>query len=172
MTIRRTSAHGGTYDAVIPVEGLLTFTRRSDGAQIVWNRRVDGFPIVSFDLVNVPWMDAPISSPPNDNYRTTSIQGLTTNFVAGYSSNGGRTNICGINLNISGLANPARSYHGHAATAIGSTRFFPSSGEECRQQAEPTPDPQSQGAVGLLLAAVGVVGIFFQRRRPRTSREG
>jgi len=121
MTIRLESNNGGTYDALVPVDGIFTFTRRNDGAVRVVNAVEVGLPPLIFEVDNAPWLDSQIEPPPNENFLVTNISGLTTNFIPGYSSSKGRVNICGVNLSFSvrgpHVRGPGTGWHGHVATS-------------------------------------------------------
>ncbi len=115
-TIRRESDKGGTYDAVILVNGIYTFTRRGDGAERTLDITQIGIPPKVFKIVDTPWMSEMTGS--SGNFLVTSIDGLTTNFIPAYSVTKGRINVCGV-----GLESPAAG-HGHAVPSPSPKNFF------------------------------------------------
>ena len=166
MTIRQEFSDGGTYDAVVPVEGVFTFVRESDGAVRILDAHAFGLPPLRFELVNVPWMESMVAPPPTENFLVTGIPGLTTNFVPGYSPSLGRVSICGEDLTFGDgvvplaphVRGPGTGWHGHVTSSPTSTNFFPT--DVC---AVPAPSTFISLAIGLLILSL------YSWRRPRQS---
>lgn len=133
MTIRQEFSNGGTYDAIIPIDGMFTFTRRSDGSI----REIDAgsLPTLVMEINNVPWVETPVSQPLNSNFTITSVPGLTTNFVAGYSPDQGRQLICGEADNPNNIVagRALLAWHGHAFVSPTPEPLLTNIPFECRE---------------------------------------
>ena len=125
MIVERDFANGGIYDEVIPVEGVFTFTRRSDNEVRILDAAAEGLPTLYFEIDDAPWMETMVIPPPNDNFLVTRIEGLTTNFIPGYSGSSGRVNICGENLILAHVRGLGTGWHGHVAASPSLSNFFP-----------------------------------------------
>jgi len=152
MTIHQNSINGGTYDALIPVDGIFTFTRQSDNAVRVLDAAAAGLPTLIFEIDNAPWLESAVIPPPSDNFLVTSIPGLTTNFIPGYSENTGRVNICGVNSNFAKhVRGDGTGWHGHVITSPTEENFF--SVDYCSTLTRSVPEPS--------ISASSVVAIFL-----------
>jgi len=164
MTIRLGSANGGTYDALIPVDGIFEFTRQFDNAIRVLDAVAADFPTLIFEIDDASWLESVITPPPLDNYLVTDIAGLTTNFVPGYSEEFGRENICGVNANFARhVRGPGTGWHGHVASSTTPVNFF--ADDFCETLTIPEPS-----TLVLLVVGVPVFG-FIRRVRKRTIRD-
>lgn len=156
MVISLDYATGGTYDAIIPVDGIFYFTRRSDHAVRVLDAAMVGFPTLLFEIDNARWASFPVEPAPSGNFLVTDIDGLTSNFVPGYSSASGRENVCGINASIaSHVRGDGDGWHGHVVTSPTPDNFFES--DFCRTFTVVEPSTWE-------LLVVGVAMFTLQRR--------
>ena len=86
MTVRHEGANGGTFDAVLPVKPIFTFTKvdpPNQGLQLVLDTHLEGLPPIQFQATGENWChDAnPLASPPG--HVVIEKAGLTTNFFPG-----------------------------------------------------------------------------------------
>ncbi len=84
MTVRHEGANGGTFDAVLPVKPIFTFTKVSNPLDVrVLNWHFEGLPPIDFQATGENWChDAnPLASPPGQ--IVIEKAGLTTNFFPG-----------------------------------------------------------------------------------------
>lgn len=118
-------ANAGTYDAVIPVDGVFRFTRLSDGEQRVLDSAARGLPTLLFFVNDAPWMDRPINEGVPE-FAVTRIDGLTSNFLAGYAANSGREVITGQALGYNcPISNPGSGWHNHVMASPTDDEMFP-----------------------------------------------
>jgi hypothetical protein len=113
MTIRQTSAEGGTFDSEFHVHPIFTLTRLSDGFQTIIDVVAAGLPPNIVRQEDIPWRFDPITPPPTANYEVLRIPGLTTNFVPGYTETDGRVLMVGRAFRPDNPQGQARGEHGH-----------------------------------------------------------
>jgi hypothetical protein len=141
MTIRQLSHEGGLFDSTFPIHPILTFTRISDAHQIQIAQGTDQVPGLLMSQTDIPWVfeqTVPVIA---------RVEGLTTNFVPGYSPEIGRIPMVGFVFSDPPGAwqDQSRGEHGHWGPVVPEINV--SSGH---------------AALGLL---VGTLLLLFERRK-------
>lgn len=158
MTIRREFSNGGTFDADVPIDGVLTFTRRSDNSTRILDTAAAGLDSLVMDIRNAPWMDTLVVPPPNKNFVVTVIPELNTNFFPGYSPDIGIVPACGTGNTLTppdAVGWKVVGWHGHGlATATDAITIDP-----CRP---PVAVPEPFTLLGSTTALV--FGAFFKKQ--------
>jgi hypothetical protein len=144
MTIRQTTAEGGTFDSEFHVHPIFILTRLSDGFQVTIDVVAAGLPPNIVRQQDIPWMFEPVTPPPTPNHEVLRIRGLTTNFVPGYTAKEGRVLMVGTAFRPDNPQGIARGEHGHFVSTM--------------------PEPST-----MVLVGTGVLGVLVYSRR-RLSR--